>query len=133
MRCRGSLLPRERTEEPRRTTVDDFARLVLEDDFLAFVGGFFAVVFRIAVLVLVLPANSHSPRSQFVYKNEALGGSMSKLFAFYHRWEGQQTAGTGDLGPCAGADRAAKSEASRLDPLVSRASHTIAQNHGNLF
>ena len=59
--------------------------VVLADDFLAFLGGFLVALLEVALFVLVLPANSHTPRSLFISKNEALGGSMSKLFAFYHR------------------------------------------------
>lgn len=58
--------------------------VVLADDFLAFLGGFLVARVELDLLVLVRPANSLTPRSQFVSKNEALGGSMSKVFAFYH-------------------------------------------------
>ena len=84
MRCRGSLESRESTEEPRRTAVDFRETVVLADDFLAFFGGFLVARLELDLLVLVRPANSLTPRSQFVSKNEALGGSMSKVFAFYH-------------------------------------------------
>ena len=104
----------------------DFRETVaLADDFLAFLGGFLVALLEVALFVLVRPANSHTPRSQFISKNEALGGAMSKLFAFYHRGDCEQSAGTRDFGAGAGANRASQRKATGLYPLVPRTGHPV--------
>jgi hypothetical protein len=113
--------------------VDFRETVVLADDFLDFLGGFLVALLEVARFVLVLPANSHTPRSQFMSKNEALGGSMSKLFAFYHRGRCEQSTGAGDFRAGSGANRASQREATGLYPLVPRPRDTVGENHRNLI